>query len=109
MNGIGTDYQGIGTMLRSLRSKGTLTDQEVDAIDAILELLNNAVHGARLDIKAAAWTLEYGPRILKSLDERIRANEVRESARKALRRPARQGAARRQVKGPDAGRTHSGR
>jgi hypothetical protein len=81
-HGIGTDYQGIGNMLRNLRNKKALTDREVEAIDAILELLNNAVHGARVDAKTASWALEFGPRILKSLDERIKLTGKREGARK---------------------------
>jgi hypothetical protein len=71
-NGIGTDFQGIGNMLRNLRNRNALTAREGDAIDGILELLNNAVHGARLDVKAAGWALEFGPRILKSLDEKVK-------------------------------------
>jgi len=81
-HGIGTDYQGIGNMLRNLRNKKALTDREVEAIDAILELLNNAVHGARVDAKTAGWALEFGPRILKSLDERIRLTGRRDAARR---------------------------
>jgi hypothetical protein len=83
-HGIGTEYQGIGNMLRNLRNRDALTDREVDAIDGILELLNNAVHGARVDAKTANWALDFGPRILKSLDGRIKGA----GADRALRKPA---------------------
>jgi hypothetical protein len=87
-NGIGTEYQGIGNMLRNLGNGNALTDREVDAIDGILELLNNAVHGARVDAKTANWVLDFGPRILKSLDQRMDPNEP-----KGVRRRVRPGSA----------------
>ncbi len=89
-HGLDTDYQGIGPMLRGLRAGKALTDREAEAIEGILELLNKAAHGARADANAAAWALEFGPRILKSLDDHVRAaGAARRSAGAAAPAPAR--------------------
>ncbi len=37
----------------------------------MISLLNEAVHGAKVDKKALDWAMEVGPRILKALDKRI--------------------------------------
>jgi len=70
-NNLGTRMQGIGSLLNALSNKQIISDQERSIIHDMIGMLNDAVHGARIDDKSAQWALEFGPRLLKSLDERL--------------------------------------
>ena len=37
----------------------------------MINLLNSAVHGAKVDSRSANWAIDIGPRLLTSLDERV--------------------------------------
>jgi hypothetical protein len=69
--GIGTDAKGVGRLLSTLAEKQFLTSEERSVLADMLGLLNAAVHGATVDARAASWAMQVGPRLLKSLDERI--------------------------------------
>ena len=85
--GMNTNWQGIGNTLVYLGNRGVLTPDEQDFLKDVTTRLNAAVHGAKVDRDAALWTVDYGPRILKYLDGRIK--EAGGSARKAaVRRTA---------------------
>jgi hypothetical protein len=62
---------GVGQALRVLEKIEVLQPNERSILADMTSLLNNAVHGAEVDPRAATWAIEVGPRLLKSLDERI--------------------------------------
>jgi hypothetical protein len=70
-NGVGTRMQGLGRLLVTLEKRGIILRQEYLAISDMIGLLNSAVHAEEIDGRAAGWALEYGPRLLKALDERV--------------------------------------
>lgn len=62
---------GVGQLLRALASSDVLTQGERSVLADMISLLNEAVHGADVDPRAAEWALDVGPRLLASLDERV--------------------------------------
>lgn len=64
---------GVGTLLRQLDRDDALNPRERGALADMVQLLNNAVHGAEVDGRTAQWAIEYGPRLLSALEERIAA------------------------------------
>jgi len=70
-NNIGTRMQGMARVLDMLSKKGLITFQEKSVISDMIVQLNSAVHGAKVDEHAAEWAIDIGPRILKSLDDRL--------------------------------------
>lgn len=64
---------GVGTLLRQLDREDALNPRERGALADMVQLLNNAVHGAEGDERSAQWAIEYGPRLLSALEERIGA------------------------------------
>jgi hypothetical protein len=67
---------GIGQLLRVLTNEKVLTHEERAILADMINLLNGAVHGANVDERSADWAIDIGPRLLTSLDERIK--EVKE-------------------------------
>jgi len=65
---------GIRSLLDTLSHTNVLNPQERSVLGDMLGLLNSAVHGATVDQRAAAWAIEVGPLLLKSLDDRISDN-----------------------------------
>ena len=63
---------GVGQLLRILVQAEVLTNEERSILADMVNLLNSAVHGAEVDSRAAAWAIDVGPRLLTSLDERVR-------------------------------------
>lgn len=63
---------GVGQLLRLLTQAEVLTNEERSILADMVHMLNSAVHGADVDPRAAAWAIEIGPRLLTSLDERVR-------------------------------------
>lgn len=61
----------VGRLMRLLAEQGVLTQQEYGVLTDMVCLLNLAVHGASVDRSAFGWAMEVGPRLLRSLDERI--------------------------------------
>jgi len=72
LHNIDVKMQSVGSLLNTLSRKEILSKEERTIIADLISLLNGAVHGARVNFDAAKWALEFGPKILKSLDERIR-------------------------------------
>lgn len=64
---------GIGHLLRALDQVQILSREERAALADILGLLNSAVHGAEVDPRAVEWAMDFGPRLLASLDAKIAA------------------------------------
>lgn len=64
-------HLGVGQALLILEKAGVFTSEEKSILSDMTALLNAAVHGKEVDHRAATWAIEVGPRLLKSLDERI--------------------------------------
>lgn len=58
-------------LMHELESKGALSGKEVAAISDLLPLLNQAAHGAETDPAAFEWAMEFGPRVLGALEDRL--------------------------------------
>jgi hypothetical protein len=67
----GVDFQGrgLGQLLRLLRQREVLTNEERSVLADLTGLLTSAVHGAMVDPRAAEWAMEVGPLLLKGLDD----------------------------------------
>lgn len=63
--------QGIGPLLRMLASRDALKERERSVLADLIATLNSAVHGAEVDPRAAQWAMDVGPKLLRTLDERI--------------------------------------
>ena len=63
---------GIGQLLRILREKEFLTVEQSSILADMIGLLNSAVHGANVDEKSASWAIDIGPKLLSTLDEKIK-------------------------------------
>lgn len=70
-NNIGIRMQGVGKLLNILSDKHLIGKEERSILADMIGLLNKAVHGAKLDTRAYTWAMDFGPRILKALDEKI--------------------------------------
>src|SRR5438034_7774828 len=64
-------WVGVGQLLRELSQREALDSDERAVLSDLVNLLNNAVHGATIDPRASRWAIEVGPRLLKTLDERV--------------------------------------
>ncbi|MGD8455379.1 MAG: hypothetical protein PVF83_03255 [Anaerolineales bacterium] len=74
-NDLSVNRKGIGSLMRMLFKEGVLSNQEYSVLNDMVGLLDSAVHGATVDNRALEWAMDVGPRLLKSLDERIQNNE----------------------------------
>ncbi len=61
-----------GRLLRLLGQKDLLSNQEQAVLSDMMSLLNSAVHGAQIDGRTANWAMDVGPRLLASLDEKVK-------------------------------------
>ncbi len=92
--GMNTNWQGIGNTLVYLGNRDVLAPDELDFLKEVTTLLNGAVHGARIDRDTALWTIDYGPRILRYLDGRIKeAGRPKKKAAAPKKKPPRSVAA----------------
>lgn len=73
---------GVSQLLRLLAQAEVLTNEERSILADMVNLLNSAVHGAEIDSRGASWALEVGPRLLSSLDERVREATITTSQSK---------------------------
>lgn len=73
-NGIGTAMQGMGRLLRSLASRGILSEDEESVLSDLVHLLNAAVHGASVDPRATEWAMDVGPLLIQSFEEKLAVN-----------------------------------
>jgi hypothetical protein len=70
-NGYDGQARGIGNLLRHLQSKELLSYEELGAIRELVDVLNEAVHGATVDPAAAELALDFGVDLLQTLESRI--------------------------------------
>jgi len=75
--GLNGERLGIGQLLRLLRTHQAISQQEDSVLNDLIGLLNNAVHGAQVDSRAAQWAIDVGPRLLAALDQRVAKEEKR--------------------------------
>lgn len=59
-----------------LIKKEVLSVNEVASIKDLLPLLNRAVHGESFDKRAADWALDFGPRLLDALEDRLGETDI---------------------------------
>ena len=59
-----------------LIKKEVLSVDEAASIKDLLPLLNKAVHGVSVDKKTVDWALEFGPRLLDALEDRLRETDI---------------------------------
>ncbi len=69
--GIQSERIPLRKLTHELIRKGALNSEEVAAIEDLLPLLNSAAHGAGVDDRASGWALEFGPRLLDALEDRL--------------------------------------
>jgi hypothetical protein len=62
---------GVNNLTRSLEKSGVLSHEEASAIRDLLPLLNQAAHGAEVDDSAFGWAMDFGPRVLGALGDRL--------------------------------------
>jgi hypothetical protein len=75
--GLRGERLGMGQLLRLLRTNEAISKNEDSVLSDLIGLLNNAVHGAEVDLRAAQWAIDVGPRLLAALDERISKEDNR--------------------------------
>lgn len=68
--------KSIRQLTEDLVAVGVLGSEEVSAINDLLPLLNRAVHGATVDERASQWALDFGPKILLALEERLGESSI---------------------------------
>jgi len=62
---------GAGRLTRALENAKVLAHSEAAAIRDLLPLLNQAAHGAEVDDSGFGWAMDFGPRVLGALDDRL--------------------------------------
>lgn len=68
---IKTHGLGVNNLTRSLEKTEVLSHEEASAIRDLLPLLNQASHGARVEDSAFEWAMDFGPRVLGALEDRL--------------------------------------
>lgn len=63
---------GVGQLMQKLASVGAISGAEVSVLKDLIGLLNRAVHGAKIEPRAAQWAIDTGPSLLAALDELAR-------------------------------------
>lgn len=61
----------LARLMHDLESKGALSGSETSAIRDLVPLLNHAAHGAETDPSAFEWAMDFGPRVLGALEDRL--------------------------------------
>lgn len=67
---ISTEMQGIGRLIGILYEKKLIEFEEKSLISDMIGMLNGAVHGKNIDEESFDWAMDYGVRILLSLEKR---------------------------------------
>ncbi len=73
---IQTHGYGVNNLTRSLEKAGVLAHEESAAIRDLLPLLNQAAHGANVEDSAFGWAMDFGPRVLGALEDRLGETSV---------------------------------
>ena len=63
------EVASINELFRNLRRADVLDDELYHGLEWIITAGNRAAHGAKVDDGVTGWAVQYGPRILASLDE----------------------------------------
>ena len=69
--GIDVRKPGIPSLTGPLEESCALSRSEAQAIRKLLPLLNKATHGVSVDKSALDWAMDFGPRILGALEDRL--------------------------------------
>jgi hypothetical protein len=69
--GIDPAPTGAGRLLTALERAGVFTDGEAASLRRLIDLRNQAAHGASVSDDAGTWALEEGYRVVRELDRRI--------------------------------------
>jgi hypothetical protein len=70
-HGLGTERQSIGILLRRLKERKALSNEQASVLQDMIGLLNRAVHGADVGQQEAQWAIEIGPSLLAGLDSHL--------------------------------------
>ncbi len=62
---------GANNLTKSLEKAGVLSHDEAAAIRDLLPLLNQAAHGAEVEDSAFGWAMDFGPRVIGALEDRL--------------------------------------
>ena len=71
---IPTGKLGIGHLMRILVDKQIINQEENAALLDMVATLNRAAHGHGYDERIGDWAIEFGPKLLESLNEKINAS-----------------------------------
>jgi hypothetical protein len=69
-------YGSIFQLMNDLYDKQVITNQEKTALADMIGTLNKAVHGEELDYRATQWIIDIGPKILGSINNKIKKREI---------------------------------
>ena len=72
-NGLKVEKVGVGQLLRLLGERELLSQEQRSVLADMVGLLNGAVHGGDIDERAAGWALDIGPRLLNTLEMKIKS------------------------------------
>lgn len=75
-SGLDVERMSISRILRVLGSENIFSNEQINSILELTQVLNNAVHGVDVDYRAATWAIDTGQMIIKALDERL--NQISE-------------------------------
>lgn len=64
--------RSISYLMHDLYEKRVISNQEKAALADMIGTLNRAVHGEELDYRATQWVIDIGPRILESINKKIK-------------------------------------
>lgn len=70
-DGVDRPRKSAGLLLRLLADRQLISQEQTSVLSDLLALLNQAVHGATVPKAAAEWAIQVGPKLLRTLDERI--------------------------------------
>ncbi len=70
VNGIEMKRPSVYQLLRILTKEQLLSPEESSVLADMNNLLNSAVHGAKIDQRTAEWAIEIGAELLSSLDKK---------------------------------------
>jgi hypothetical protein len=76
--------RGVRGLMLLLSTKVLIRSDEFISLEELIDLLNRAVHGADVDPRASEWAIDYGSRIIKTLEMRAAKPETSEAPNPTL-------------------------
>ena len=70
---IPTGRQGVGQLMRILAERQIISREENAALLDMVTTLNRAAHGHGYDERIGNWAIDFGPKLLENLNEKINA------------------------------------